>query len=246
MKEKDIKTTVVLWRPTNVLTRGAGYLSRLAPDEGGPAMLKQMTVSRLGFVLAVCGALAACNGGSPTGPPPPPPVTTYAVAGTVSSISTGAPVSGAVVTIEDGPNSGQATTSDAAGRYTIGGLQFAGFSISVSAPGYAAVNQGVLLTAGVATKTMNFALLPEFPFSRSGVGDTVFDMPTYITRVHIIGTYTGYAQNFIVSIGGELLVNELMGTGFGQTRYDGILLTRGGVVSIESSSGVHWSITEQR
>jgi hypothetical protein len=72
----------------------------------------------------------------------------------------------------------------------------------------------------------------------------VFDMPTYVSRVRIIGEYKGYSSNFIVWVGGDLLVNELLGTGWGQTRYDGTLLTTGGVVQIEHSSGVSWSFTE--
>ena len=81
-------------------------------------------------------------------------------------------------------------------------------------------------------------------WSRSGAGDMVFDMPTYVKRVRIIGTYNGYSSNFIVWVGGDLLVNELLGTGWGQTRYDGTHLTTGGVVEIKHSSGVSWSFTE--
>lgn len=81
-------------------------------------------------------------------------------------------------------------------------------------------------------------------WSRSGWGDMVFDMPTYVSRVRIIGTYTGYSSNFIVYVGGDLLVNELLGTGWGTTRYDGTLLTSGGIVEIKYSSGVWWSFTE--
>ena len=72
----------------------------------------------------------------------------------------------------------------------------------------------------------------------------VFDMPTYVSRVRVVGTYTGYSSNFIVHVGGRLLVNELLGTGWGTTRYDGTLLTTGGVVEITHSSGVSWSFTQ--
>jgi len=81
-------------------------------------------------------------------------------------------------------------------------------------------------------------------WSRSGEGDSVFDMPTYVSRVRVIGTYTGYSSNFIVYVGGSLLVNELLGTGWGTTTYDGTLLTTGGVVEIKYSSGVSWSFTQ--
>jgi hypothetical protein len=28
-------------------------------------------------------------------------------------------------------------------------------------------------------------------FSRTGIGDSVFDMPLDVSRIHIVGTYTG-------------------------------------------------------
>jgi HYDIN/CFA65/VesB-like, Ig-like domain len=68
-------------------------------------------------------------------------------------------------------------------------------------------------------------------FRRSGTGDSVFDMPLDVARVRIIGIYTGSSSNFIVRIGGRLIVNELLGTFWGQTRYDGTLLTGGGASS---------------
>jgi hypothetical protein len=83
-------------------------------------------------------------------------------------------------------------------------------------------------------------------YRKSGSGDTVFDMPTDVSRIHVVGTYTGYSSNFIVKVGGRLLVNELLGTGWSMTRYDGTLLTTGGVVAITNSSGVNWSFEEVR
>lgn len=83
-------------------------------------------------------------------------------------------------------------------------------------------------------------------FTRSGTGNTVFDMPTYVARVRIRGTYTQFSSNFIIKIGGSLIVNELLGTAWGPTTYDGTHLTQGGVVEITNSSGVAWSIEEVR
>lgn len=85
------------------------------------------------------------------------------------------------------------------------------------------------------------------PFTRSGSGNTVFDMPTDVARVRIIGTFNGNSSNFVVRIGGRLVVNELVGTFWGQPRYEGIHLTNGGgVVEITNSSGVAWSFEEVR
>lgn len=84
-------------------------------------------------------------------------------------------------------------------------------------------------------------------FTKTGTSDFVFDMPAYISRVRITGTYTKHSSNFIVYIGGRLIVNELLGTGWGTTKYDGTLLTGGGgVVAIEKSSGVAWTLAEVR
>lgn len=83
-------------------------------------------------------------------------------------------------------------------------------------------------------------------FTRSGVGDSVFDMPIDVARVRIVGTYTGHGSNFIVKVGTRLLVNEIIGTGWPSTRYDGVVLTGGGgTVSITNSSGVQWTFVEQ-
>lgn len=101
------------------------------------------------------------------------------------------------------------------------------------------------------TNTLPFSATGVFPprpdFFRTGVGDTVFDMPIDVARVRIIGTYTGNSSNFVVRIGGRLIVNELIGRGWSSTVYDGTLLTGGGgTVAITLSSGVSWSIQEIR
>jgi hypothetical protein len=86
-------------------------------------------------------------------------------------------------------------------------------------------------------------------FTANGSGNTVFDMPTTVTRIHIVGTYTGNSSNFIVTIGGHLVVNDIIGTSatFGsRTVSDGIYLTTGGVVAITNSLGVVWSFAEVR
>ncbi len=83
-------------------------------------------------------------------------------------------------------------------------------------------------------------------WGRSGSGDNVFDMPTYILRVRVIADCPGSSSNFIVYIGGRLIVNELVGRSWGQPHFEGTYLTTGGVVEIKHSSGVSWSLTEVR
>ena len=107
-----------------------------------------------------------------------------------------------------------------------------------------ATSRGITLTSDT---TSNFTLLPSALWTQSGTGNTVFTMPSYFARVRIIGIYNQYSSNFIIRIGGRLVVNELLGTGWSTTTYDGVHLTNGGgVVEITNSSGVAWSLTEQR
>lgn len=83
-------------------------------------------------------------------------------------------------------------------------------------------------------------------WQRDGAGNTVFDMPAAISRVRIVGTYRSNSSNFIVRVGGRLVVNELLGRSWGQERYEGVHQVSGGVVAITNSSGVEWSFTEVR
>jgi predicted phage tail protein len=89
---------------------------------------------------------------------------------------------------------------------------------------------------------------PGSLFTMSGTGDAVFDMPTTVSRIHIVATSTGDCKNFQVSIGGRLIANVIMGNciiGVGP-RYEATVSTIGGVVDIVRSNGVAWSFTEVR
>lgn len=102
--------------------------------------------------------------------------------------------------------------------------------------------------------------LPPCCFSQSGTGDTVFTVPDHVTTARITGAYTGFSSNFAIWIGPagsacdvqinpdcRLLVNELIGTGWGTTSYSAVKQTGGGgLAQIVSSTGVAWTFTEQR
>jgi hypothetical protein len=83
-------------------------------------------------------------------------------------------------------------------------------------------------------------------FTRSGTGNAAFDMPADVRRIRVTGTYTGNSSNFIIWINNQLIVNELLGTGWPNTSYSGThqLTNGGGVTRIENSTGVAWTITE--
>ena len=81
-------------------------------------------------------------------------------------------------------------------------------------------------------------------WSKKGRGASVFDMPTYVSRVTITGVYTGRGENFVVYIAGHLIVNEILGTAWGGTTYSGTFLTNGGVVEVKYSNGLSWSFKQ--
>jgi hypothetical protein len=101
--------------------------------------------------------------------------------------------------------------------------------------------------AQVTPTTTTTTTLPRPLFTIAGSGDNVFDMPTTVARVKITGDYPGRTTNFIVKIGGRLVVNELLGSAWPNgAHFEGTYLTSGGVVEITNSSGVAWTFTEVR
>lgn len=219
-------------------------------------------------LIAWCLSVAGCSDSSPTAPTPPATPTRVMVLEAnlgFGNVEIGSSVTRELRIINTGTDVLNITgmTSPGAGAggvfaasWTSGTIAPGAFQISVLrfTPTAAQTYGGTLTVSGNQTSGTNTipisgtGVFPPRPdFFRSGMGDTVFDMPIDVARVRIIGTYTGNSSNFVVRIGGRLIVNELIGTGWGTTRYDGTLLTGGGgVVAITNSSGVSWSIQEVR
>jgi hypothetical protein len=87
------------------------------------------------------------------------------------------------------------------------------------------------------------------PFKRTGTGANVFDIPSSVSRIHIVGDYGGSCENFVVKIAGRLIVNEILGrcsVAIGP-HYDGThLITAGGTAEVTFSSGINWLFEEVR
>lgn len=84
------------------------------------------------------------------------------------------------------------------------------------------------------------------PWTLSGSGNTVFDMPTTVTRVRIRGVWNGVGtSNFIVRVAGTLVVNEVLREMPNRT-YEGVHAVRGGQTEITNSSAIAWTFTEDR
>jgi hypothetical protein len=103
-------------------------------------------------------------------------------------------------------------------------------------------------TAVAPPTTTTTTTVPRPLFTVAGSGDNVFDMPTTVARVKITGDYGNFVSNFVVKIGGRLVVNEILGTSSIAVgpHFEGIYATTGGVVEITNSSGVSWTFTEIR
>jgi hypothetical protein len=135
---------------------------------------------------------------------------------------------------------GTTTNANGNGEYRFDILGVGNANVSATATGFQERIAGTYING---TNTLNFSLRPP-TFTRSATEDTVFDMPTYVSRIKIQGRYRGYNSNFIVHIASRSVVNELIGTGWGPSTFEGTYVTNGGVVEILSSSGVAWTFTE--
>lgn len=215
-----------------------------------------MSIARsLAFVLAVVStpkatifvALFAISGcGSNMAPTAPSRVS---LGGTVTA-QDGARLSGATVRIADGLNAGQATTTNNNGEYRFDDLAVGNGSVSAVADGYDSMIRSSYIDGAI---PLNFTLRTSVPWSQAGTGSAVFDMPKFITAVHVIGVYTGVTSNFSVHVGNCLIIEDQLGTGARRTISDGTysvtpaLTPSSGIVEIiVDSPDVSWSFTEDR
>lgn len=201
-------------------------------------------------VLLLALFATACGSDSnPNGPTPPttttiPQAVTHTLSGVVMS-STGSTITGATVRVADGANAGRSATTTAGGVFTLANLQPSGFTLNATALNYQPSGVGVNLTSD---QNVTVTLTPTPLFQRSGIGDSVFDIPTSVSRIRIQAEPTTSCQNFAVNIAGRLVVNVILGTcSVADARtHDGTYVTSGGTAQITISSGVRWVFTEIR
>jgi Carboxypeptidase regulatory-like domain len=191
--------------------------------------------------------LSSCSGyKTPVAP------SAVSLAGTVTA-QDGARLAGATVRVVDGVNAGKSTTTNNEGVYRFDDLTAGIGNVTAAADDYDSVTTSSHIDG---TAPLNFTLRSSTPWSTAGIGSAVFDMPSYVTRVRIIGVNTGVASDFIVRVGACTIVDDRLGVGQFRTLSDGTyLVTEAGnpppppptrLVKIVSSPGLSWSLTEDR
>jgi len=193
------------------------------------------------FVLSSCGGYK-----SPMAP------SAVSLAGSVTA-QDGASLAGATVRVVDGVNAGKSTTTNNEGAYRFDDLTAGIGTVTAAADSYDSVTTSRHIDGSA---PLNFTLRSSAPWSTVGIGSAVFDMPSYVTRVHIVGVNTGVASDFIVRVGACTIVDDRLGVGQFRTVSDGTyLVTEAGnpppppptrLVKIAGSRGLSWSLTEDR
>jgi hypothetical protein len=86
--------------------------------------------------VTLADAAATVNSATATADIAPPPAATYTLSGTVRDEGSARMLAGATVQILDGPNAGQASSTDAGGSYSLPGLAGGGFTVRATMHGY--------------------------------------------------------------------------------------------------------------
>ena len=122
----------------------------------------------------------------------------------------GARLAGATVRVVDGVNAGKSTTTNNEGEYRFDDLTAGIGNITAAADRYDSVTTSSRVDG---TAPLNFTLRTSAPWSTAGIDSAMFDMPSYVTRVHIVGVNTGVASDFIVRVGACTIVDDRLGMG---------------------------------
>jgi hypothetical protein len=201
-------------------------------------------------ILAIALLVVAACGSSPTAPildSPSPTLSSVTLSVASSSLKFKRQTSSvtAVGTLSNGTTQVVTSTcsnwrSDNVGVLTVDSMG------TITAVGSGASTITTTCEGVSARGLVTLSLLPDQVFTFNGTGDAAFDMPTYVTRVHITAGTFRLSSNFMVTVAGDVLVKALIGRSELSTTYDGTLITTGGVVEISNSDGVSWSFTEVR
>lgn len=104
--------------------------------------------------------------------------------------------------------------------------------------------------ASTAPSPVETIVAPTPLWTRSGVGEDSFDLPTFVKRISVSASNTGFCSYFSVKISGYLIVSsDYLGTCFNvnhPTTYSGTFAVTGGPTEVYGNGIVIWSLTEVR
>jgi len=184
---KGLRNSSMVFSVTDALPKTFGDLRTVASPNSADA------IDTLSIVLTNAAAACCRNPmgldtivltSTPTTPLPP---TMFSLNGQVTDSATGTGISGAIVSIADGPNAHVTTSTDASGIYSFTGLQQSGFTVNVSANNYVSQSQGVTLTSN---QTLSFQLVHLPPTPAPPAGTTIIGFNGLTVNGASVGSYT--------------------------------------------------------
>jgi Carboxypeptidase regulatory-like domain len=128
--------------------------------------------------------------------------TMFSLGGRVTDSGTGTGISGAIVSIADGPNARVATSTDISGNYSFTGLQQSGFTVNVSASNYVSQSKGVTLTSN---QTLSFQLTRQ-PTTPTPSGTTIISFNGLTLNGASVTSYTESGFTVLPTLGAWVAV----------------------------------------
>lgn len=232
-------------------------------------MRRVLSVAAIALFVSACGSSSSTTSPTPTVPATPTKIITVSgnlAFGNVNigqsadrtftiSNSGNALLTFTSLSCSGGSGSAGYTASPTTGTVAPGGTTTVTVHFAPTTSGFLSCVLSVVgdqTSGGAAINVSGTGVNPNPIFVQSGVGDNVFTLPSYVTRVRVDATYTGSCQNFIVHVSTSVvsLINVIIGTcsvADSRSPFSGTYaISNGGVVSITGSTGINWTFTELR
>jgi hypothetical protein len=208
------------------------------------------------LVLVFALTVSACGSDKSPSSPSPTPTPTPTPSVTLQSVA----LSANLGALTQAGNTAQVTATGTFSNGTTQNITSSCTNWFSDAAWVLTIDQGGLMTArgsGDATVTtdcqgrqgrgrVTLNLLPAQIWSYSGKGNTVFEMPRHVRRIHVRGVWDGRStSNLIIRVGGTTVVNEILRELPNRT-YEGDHLVTPGTVEVRNSTNVAWTLTELR
>lgn len=184
---KGLRNSAVVFTMSGTVSNTFGSF-RTVPNPNA-VLIDMLSISLTNTAAACCrnpmGLDNIALSDTPTAPPQ-----VFSLSGTVTDSATGASISGARVSIANGPDYGTSTTTNASGAYTLTGLNQGGFAVSATATNYLTNSQTTYLSAN---QTLAFRLVPDprvTQYPTPPAGSTVIGFNGLTTNGAAVSSYT--------------------------------------------------------